>query len=137
LLIATRGMALAKRLPVAMTTRSMAFNQDLKALVCGEHVRPKFLLYVLRGFEAEILSLTDEAAHGTKRLETARLRRLQVPQPGLPEQERITATLDAELEQTEMLRSKLEQQLNFLAEHGQTLIFSAVTGRLGSQVDGD
>ena len=43
LLIATRGMALAKRLPVGMTTRSMAFNQvvenpDLVFLI-EQHLR--------------------------------------------------------------------------------------------------
>jgi type I restriction enzyme, S subunit len=137
LLIATRGMALAKRLPLAMTTRAMAFNQDLKALVCGDRVRPKFLLYVLRGLEAEILALTDEAAHGTKRLETGRLRRLQVPLPPMSKQDQLVATLDGELKQTDMLRSKLEQQLSLLAEHRQALIFSAVTGRLGDDIDGD
>jgi type I restriction enzyme, S subunit len=129
LLIATRGMALAKRLPVALAVRSMAFNQDLKALVPARHVDPRYLLYTLRGLEAEVLSLTDEAAHGTKRLETARLRRFQIPLPELRDQNRIVATLDKELAETAALRDQVDGQLALVREHRGAVVFNAITGR--------
>jgi type I restriction enzyme S subunit len=116
LLIATRGMALAKRLPVAMVTREVAFNQDIKAIEPHCDVYSKYLLYALLAFEGPILALTDEAAHGTKRLDTDLLRRFRIPCPDFADQRRIADFLDVETTRIDALIAARAAQSELLAE---------------------
>jgi len=95
ILIVVRGMILAKEFPVAMAMREVAFNQDLKALRCNDDVDSWFLYYWLRANSYEILGLVDEAAHGTKRLQSDRLLGLQVKLPPLETQRKIAFILSA------------------------------------------
>ncbi len=88
-------MILGQHFPVAMTKRRMAFNQDLKALQCDSKVDLKFLFYWLQGNAYEILGIADEAAHGTKRLQTDRLQNLPLYLPPLPIQRKIASILSA------------------------------------------
>lgn len=131
LLIGTRGMALAKRLPVAMVTRPAAFNQDIKAIEPAPDVWPKYLLYALLAFEEPILSLTDEAAHGTKRLDTDLLRAFRIPRPSLTNQQRIASFLDAETSRIDALIAERRRQASLLIARRASLIFAAVSGALG------
>lgn len=95
ILIVVRGMILAQQFPIAMTMRSMTFNQDLKAVLGSSVIDNKYLFYLLQGKSYDILGLADEAAHGTKRLQSDRLNNLQVQLPPLPTQRRIVAILSA------------------------------------------
>jgi type I restriction enzyme S subunit len=95
ILIVVRGMILAQHFPVAIAKRKMAFNQDLKALQCTPNVDPKFLFHWLQGKSYEILGIADEAAHGTKRLQTDRLQNFPLHLPPLPLQRKIAAILSA------------------------------------------
>jgi len=127
LLIGTRGMALAKRLPVAMATRAVAFNQDIKAIEPHRAVWSKYLLYALLAFENPILALTDEAAHGTKRLDTDLLRAFRIPCPSLAEQRAVAGFLDAEIGRIdEMIRVRSRQRL-LLEERWSASLRTAVT----------
>ncbi len=94
-LIVVRGMILAKHFPVAVTKRQVAFNQDLKAVQCHPGVHPQFIFYWLQGNAYNILGLADEAAHGTKRLQTDRLLNLPLALPPLPTQHNIASILSA------------------------------------------
>ena len=95
ILIVVRGMILAKEFPVAMVMREVAFNQDLKALRCKAGVDPWFLYYWLLANSYEIRGLADEAAHGTKRLQSDRLLSLEVKLPLLETQCKIASILSA------------------------------------------
>jgi type I restriction enzyme S subunit len=93
--IVVRGMILAKKFPVAMAMHRVAFNQDLKAIECISHVIPQFLFYWLQGKEYEMLGLADEAAHGTKRIQTDRLLNYPIELPDPDIQRKIAAILSA------------------------------------------
>ena len=95
IIIVVRGMILGQHFPVAIAKRKMAFNQDLKALECAPNVHPKFLFHWLRGKSYEILGIVDEAAHGTKRLQTDRLQNFPLHLPPLPIQRKIAGILSA------------------------------------------
>lgn len=129
ILIATRGMSLARRLPAVRITRTMAFNQDLKGVRLRSSMDARFAMAVLQSLEDEILSLIDEAAHGTKRLETARLMALPVPCPPLQTQRRIVATLEGNASRTRRLSEDLHTQAARLSERRQVLITEVVTGQ--------
>ncbi|MGH2944667.1 MAG: restriction endonuclease subunit S [Solirubrobacteraceae bacterium] len=133
ILIGTRGMALAKRLPVAMVTRAVAFNQDIKAIEPDRWVSSKYLLYALLAFEDPILALTDEAAHGTKRLDTDLLRAFRIPCPGIADQARIADLLDAETTRIDAMMSARERQRVLLIERHRSQVAVAVA-TAGAQV---
>lgn len=95
LLMVVRGMILAHSFPVALTTRRVTFNQDIKALIPRSDISPEFLLYWLQSKTASVLKLTDVANHGTKRLPTELLFGMQLPVPPLPEQLKIAAILSS------------------------------------------
>lgn len=130
LLVATRGMALAKRLPLAVTTRRTAFNQDLKALVPGSGLQSAYLRVVLRGLESDILANVVEAAHGTRRLETRWLKALRVPVPERQVQRATVERVRAIEEQNDAVASRLARQVALLTERREALITAAVTGQL-------
>ena len=108
ILIVVRGMILAQHFPVAIAKRKMAFNQDLKALQCTPNVDPKFLFHWLQGKSYEILGIADEAAHGTKRLQTDRLQNFPLHLPPLPLQRKIAAILSAYDDLIENNRRRIE-----------------------------
>lgn len=93
ILLAVRGMRLAKELPVAELQCTASFNQDLKALHCTELISPRFLLYWLIASSHKVLGKCDEAAHGTKRLQTELLLSIPIELPTLPTQQRIAEIL--------------------------------------------
>jgi type I restriction enzyme S subunit len=94
-LIVVRGMILAKEFPIAIAKRPLAFNQDLKALKCAECLDDQFLFYWLKSKTYDILGIADEAAHGTKRLQTDRLQSLEIGIPPRLAQKAIVSVLSA------------------------------------------
>jgi type I restriction enzyme S subunit len=89
----------------------VAFNQDLKAIVCKENVYPYFLFYSLLSQSNTILQLVDEASHGTKRLRTEVLEKLNISLPPLAEQCRIAhffKALDDKIELNRQMNNTLE-----------------------------
>lgn len=110
-LIVIRGMILAHSFPVAITVRPVAFNQDIKALICGTDVSGDFLAYWLVAKSDHILSIVSESTHGTKRFDLADLRNLRFDAPPPTEQRkiaRILTNLDNLIEKTEALIAKYQ-----------------------------
>ncbi|MDZ7853507.1 MAG: restriction endonuclease subunit S [Halomonas sp.] len=94
-LIAVRGMVLAKAFPVSVAMRSMIFNQDIKAVIPKDGLLGSYLPYLLRGHHNELRALADEAAHGTKRIQSDRLLSFPVRLPPVSTQSCITDILSA------------------------------------------
>ncbi|MCC5642776.1 restriction endonuclease subunit S [Nostoc sp. CHAB 5824] len=86
-------MRLAKELPLAEIQCTASFNQDLKALHCTELITRRFLLYWLIASSHELLGKCDEAAHGTKRLQTHLLLSTPIELPPIATQQRIADIL--------------------------------------------
>ncbi len=95
ILIVVRGMILAKDFPVAEAQRPLTFNQDLKAVTVLPGVESRFLLYWFLAHRDLLMSACDEAAHGTKRLQTDRLLGMPVLLPEVATQRRIASILSA------------------------------------------
>jgi len=107
ILLIVRGMALAHGLPVAQTTNTVAFNQDLWALVVARGFVPRFIYYALRGRREQLNTHIDRAAHGTARLNDSVLAE-RVPFPGWSAQQDTAYFLDREGERIERLRRELQ-----------------------------
>ena len=108
-LVVVRGMILAHSFPVAVADRSLAFNQDIKAVVPTDQVDSDFLLYWLISNAQRLRSLTTESTHGTRRLPMESLFAEVVLLPGMAEQRKVARAMrdmDALIESLEQLLAK-------------------------------
>jgi type I restriction enzyme S subunit len=74
--------------------RPMATTQDFVNWVCGDRIRPRFLLHVFRAMRGEFSRLTMGSTHQT--IYMPDVRSFTTPLPPLSEQEAIIAFLDRE-----------------------------------------
>lgn len=129
-LIVVRGMILAHSFPVAIAEDALTINQDMKALNCGKRVDPEFLFWVLSGLSRTLVLLADESAHGTKKLETGVLAKLQIATPSLDEQRKIAEFLERETAGIDRMVTTVETAIERLQEYREALITAAVTGKI-------
>jgi len=97
-LIVVRGMILVHTVPVAITRVAVTINQDMKALLVGGAVDADYLMWLLRISQQWLLTLVTTAAHGTRKIDTARLEALPVPVPPRPPQDSFVKHVKALLE---------------------------------------
>ena len=129
-LIVVRGMILAHSFPVAITGAPVTINQDMKALTSGRRLNAEFLLWLLTGIAGIFVSLADESAHGTRKLESEIVARVRVVLPPTNEQISIVDFLDRETARIDTLVTKIETAIERLQEHRTALITAAVTGKI-------
>ena len=87
-------MILARDVPVALVTRPVSFNQDLKALLPKPNIDGEFLLYALKSKVRDLQQMTGRGKR-TKSLLTSNIAGLEIPLPPLREQRQIAAVLSA------------------------------------------
>lgn len=129
-LIVVRGMILAHSFPTALNMAPVTINQDMKALRCCSTLVPQFLRNFFHGFEEHIVSLADSSAHGTRKLDTEVLGRLEIPLPPLSEQQQIVTYIDEATSKLDSLQSTTRNSMGLLKERRTALIGAAVTGQL-------
>jgi len=111
ILLLVRGMTLLKDVPVGLVRRSVAFNQDIKALECGDALLPEFLALALIARRADLRKLVDRAGHGTGRLQTGLLARMPITFPeSRHEQARIVRVLASWMDATQYLETVLDRK---------------------------
>lgn len=108
ILILVRGMILYKRIPVGITGRDLAFNQDIKCLKIRNKRELLFLFYWLKANENLIKSLVSGTNVGTGKLDTSQLKILVIFKPFIAEQEKIASFLGAIDTRLTQLRRKHE-----------------------------
>ena len=130
ILTVVRGMILLHTFPVVLTRVPMAINQDLKAITPKTGMNVEYLAWLLRGSSSEVLSRTDEAAHGTKVLRLEAWLSMEIPIPPLSEQTAIVAHLERELAKFDTLTAEAQRAIDLLQERRTALISAAVTGQI-------
>ena len=113
-LMVVRGMILAKRVPVAVTSQPLTINQDMKAFTPRKGIEAEFLANMLCGAGDELKGRVEVAGHGTCKLESEAWGSLQIPIPSPEKQRAIVARLDA-------LRGKLDELQRLQREVGAEL----------------
>lgn len=92
-LILTRGMTLLKDVPICMPIRPMSFNQDVRAVWPRDGSDCRYLAFMLVSHRERLMRLVDTAGHGTGRLDTDKLKAMNVAIPQPAEQQRIADCL--------------------------------------------
>lgn len=129
-LMLVRGMTLLKDVPIGITKVDAAFNQDLKALVCGKKLQPEFLALALIARRPALRRLVDRAGHGTGRIQTEHLRDLAIRFPALSEQEAVVRAVEVALRETELV----ERQLELFKKQKRGLMQKLLTGQIRVKV---
>jgi len=97
ILVLVRGMGLANGVPVCLATRPCAFNQDVKAVFPHRsRVVPAYLATLLGQSQDQFVRIMQTAAHGTLKLSTDDLRRIEIPLAPLDVQMKIVTGIDRE-----------------------------------------
>lgn len=136
-LVVVRGMILAHSFPVAVTTRPLTINQDMKALICGPRLIPRFLAEYLRAIEPGLVSLAEESAHGTRKMETETLGGVVISLPPADEQRAIVDLIQRERETHGVLIASVNRTAKLLTERSSALIAAAVTGQFEAAGNGN
>ncbi|MGK7930986.1 MAG: restriction endonuclease subunit S [Microcystaceae cyanobacterium] len=95
---------------IAITTKNIAINQDLKALYVNNNITEKYLLLILSFFRYKVEAMAIGST--VKGINIDQLLTLEIPLPPLPEQKRIAEildTLDETIQKTEQLIEKLQK----------------------------
>ncbi|MCA7001493.1 restriction endonuclease subunit S [Dickeya solani] len=129
-LIVVRGMILAHSVPVAINTKVVTINQDMKALVPNGNISCDYLHLVLIGLKRILLELTDNSAHGTKCLRTDLFEKMWVPLPSLQQQHTIVSEINEKVIKIDGLIHLQEEAKALLQERRTVLISAAVTGKI-------
>jgi len=95
LLLLVRGSMLWNRIPVGITTRDVAFNQDVKALVPESSVLAEFLLQWFIASENMLLHKVVGTGIGAGKLATDEMKKLPILLPVPEEQAKIADFLSA------------------------------------------
>lgn len=129
-LLLVRGMTLLNDVPICVTRRPMTFNQDIKGLRSKAPLREAFLPYLLLGYKQRLLSMVDLAGHGTGRLNTDELKRLDILLPPPTHQRAIAevlGALDDKIERNRRMSDTLENAARSLfdAQFGESADWGA------------
>ena len=103
--IVTRGMILAHTFPVGVSTKEVAFNQDVKAIVPRQGVRGRYLAYWLLSHSHQFIRLATTATHGTKRFDLDELQAIRIGVPLPHEQDQIVTIFDEQQAIIDRLRA--------------------------------
>jgi type I restriction enzyme S subunit len=95
ILIVVRGLILAHTFPVAIAGVELTFNQDMRGLVVSDAFLPLFVFHWLNYQAPRILRLVADSTHGTKRIPSDSLFRLEVPHLAKEEQHIAVKALEA------------------------------------------
>ena len=103
-LIVVRGMILAHTVPIRLCRAPVAINQDMKALLPKQTIEREFLRWSLQAQHPHLQNQVSTAGHGTKKLDSDKLRAVTIPVPLLALQkefaQRVTEIRELEAEQT-------------------------------------
>jgi len=127
-LLVVRGMILARRIPIAVTTRDLTINQDMKALVPKPDIIPTFLARGMSSAEEALTLLIDESGHGTRRLPTERWREVKIPVPPLQEQIEILACVQMVEARFDTAIACAEAEVQLLRKYHDRIVSEVVMG---------
>lgn len=118
ILVVNRSGILKHTLPVGITRRPVAINQDIKALICGRRAHPEYIAHIVKASEPYVLKWVRATTADNFPIEN--LRELMIPLPALDEQRRIANILN----KADKLRRKHKRALGLFDSLAQSIFRS-------------
>ncbi|WP_308164491.1 restriction endonuclease subunit S [Agromyces sp. ISL-38] len=112
-LVVVRSGVLKHTLPVALTTKPVTLNQDMKALVPAAEVDARYLVHMVKALESTVLSWVRATTADNWPIDS--LLDHEISLPGLREQRRIAAILD-QADSLRAMRCITVRRLELLAQ---------------------
>lgn len=122
ILILVRGMGLANGVPLAITRKDVAFNQDIKMLACTDHSITIDFLFIALKYALATTKILSVAGHGTLKIDTDELLSTSVLYPPSDVQATIVNQYSELKHQTTQLTTIYERKVAALAELKQSLL---------------
>lgn len=141
--VVTRSGILKHTLPVAFVPFETTVNQDIKMLVAGEGVLPRYAFHAIQGKSPDILAKTKKQGGTVDSLEFKRFLDYKIPLPSLEVQKSLIEVLDnfdaicsdlniglpAEIEARQKQYEYYRDMLLTFAESGSTILTDRQTDR--------
>jgi type I restriction enzyme S subunit len=106
LLILVRGSMLFNKIPIGITTKDVAFNQDVKSIIVNEVSESNYILQWFIYSEYKIMNMVTGTGIGAGKLDLDELKGIPISFPTHPEQSRIANFLTAVDEKIQALKKK-------------------------------
>lgn len=131
MLLVARSGILKHSIPVAITTRRMTINQDIKGVTpLRKDASVYYYAWFIEGHQSALLTEWRKEGATVESLELERVKNCALPFPPLTEQIAISAYLDEETAKLDALAGKVEDAVERLQEYRTALITAAVTGKI-------
>lgn len=129
-LVVVRSGILRHTLPVAVTDREVALNQDLKAVTPYEGIDPDFLRLALKSFERQILGTCCKSGTTVQNLSMPAFLRFQIPLPPLDEQRRVVEEIEQQFTRLDAGVAALRSAQTKLKRYRAAVLKAACEGKL-------
>ena len=130
-LVVARSGILKHTLPVAVTEREVAINQDIKGLLPDtRRINSHYFVYFVHGNQRALLTIWCQQSATVESLDIGTVKVASIPLPLLADQRTIADFLDCETAKIDTLVSKVETAIDRLQEYRTALITAAVTGKI-------
>ncbi|GAB2188673.1 hypothetical protein MAH1_02790 [Sessilibacter sp. MAH1] len=129
-LIVVRSGILRHTIPVARNTVEVSLNQDMKALVTDEKLRPGFLHWLINGLQNGLLPIWSKQGCTVESIEMDYMRNTVIPLPPVIEQDAIIEEISKLTASVNTQIDKVSSVITALSEYRSALITNAVTGKI-------
>jgi len=130
LLIVVRSGILQHTLPIAVTGRQVALNQDLKAVKPKEHIRSDYLALALKAREREILQTCTKTGTTVQSLELPVFLRYEIPLAPFHVQKRVVEEIEKQFTRLDAGVAALKRVQANLKRYRAAVLKAACEGRL-------
>jgi hypothetical protein len=89
--LVVRSGVLVHTIPIAVTGTRMAINQDVKAIICGGSILPRYLATYFRVFQDWLLPVITKFGATVQSINTAELKNIEIPVLPLETQSKVVS----------------------------------------------
>lgn len=129
-LIVVRSGILRHTIPVARNVIEVALNQDMKALVASDRLRPGFIHWFISGLQGGLLPIWSKQGCTVESIEMDYMSNTVIPLPPTAEQDAILETILKVTASVDSQAEKITTVISSLVEYRSSLITHAVTGEI-------
>ena len=128
-LVVTRSGILRHSFPVAICSRDVTFNQDLKALQPAPEFDSRYIALALRAHEWEIIHRCTKAGTTVQSIEFPIFLRFEIPVPNISDQKLVVEEVNRRLSVVETLDTEVTTNLQRAERLRQAILGTAFSGQ--------